>query len=272
MRTFFISLSALVIVLNTVHGEKTEPGLFTSQAIGASYNPLGLLVDSKLLYTTRLFQKSGILWESTKLRIGLQNELTPADNLFLLRTECEPIAFFDINFKCGIYSMFNKLGYGCYRMTTSTGPYDLKTQNRHELANAQGYWISISPTLKAKFDKIIFLNTTTINSISIDESAYFLEIRSYLPHKTRDVDLVNGTFLLYEYRPTLLIGVSLKNAYVYGTSLFSQMLSGMVVIKSAPSSPKKQFLVLTTGLYLKDPLFAKSLYCACLAGRDFKLR
>jgi hypothetical protein len=272
MRMFFASLTVLFLFCNNVNGEKTEPGVFASQAIGASYNPLGLLVDSKLLYTARLFQKRGLLWESTKFRIGLQNELTPADNLFSLRAECEPIAFFAINFKCGVYSMFNNLGYGDYRMTTSTGPYDIKTQNRHALDNAQGYWISVSPALKAKFARTIFLNTAIINGISVDEKPHFLEIRSYLPHRTKDVDFVNNTMILYESTSTLLAGVSLKNTRVFGTALFSQMLSGMAVLQAAPSSPHKQFLVINTGIYLKDPLFAKSIYLACLAGRDFKLR
>jgi hypothetical protein len=272
MRTVINSLTLLFLLLHNVNGGKTEPGLFTSQAIGASCNPLGLLVDSKLFYTARLFPKNGLLWESTKFRVGFQNELTPADNLFSFRAECEPIAFFDINFKCGVYSMFNNFGYGCYRMTTSTGPYDIKTQNLHELDNAQGYWISVSPTLKAKFARTIFLNTATINRISVNGQPLFLEIRSYLPHCTRDVDVANSTFILFETTSTLLSGISLKNTYVFGTALFSQMLSGMVVLQTAPSSVHKQFLVINTGIYLKDPLFAGSIYLACLAGRDFKLR
>jgi hypothetical protein len=272
MRTYINGLIVFVLVIADVHGEKTEPGLFTSQAVGASYNPLGLLVDSKLLYTSRLFQKSGILWESTKLRLGLQNEFTPADNLFSLRAECEPVAFFDVTVKCGVFSMFNTLGYGCFRMSTFDEPYDLKTQDRTGRGNALGYWASVSPTLKARAGRIIALNTLNVDRIAINGEGRFLELHSYLPHKTSDLDLVNNTLLLYENSAMLLTGLSFKNTYVDGTSLFSQMLSGMAILKSAPTSTHRQFLLINAGAYLQDPLFAKSVYLACMAGRDFKLR
>jgi len=256
-----------------VYAEKTGPGLFFSPAIGISYNPLGLLIDTKLLYTAPFIKKEGILWESTKVRIGMQNEWTPADNLISLRAEFEPVAFFDITVKAGFFSMFNALGYGCFRMTDgTTGLYDLKTQDQAGRNNAHGYGVSVSPTLKARVGKVIAVNTFSVNRIAINGTGSFLELHTYLPRKTRDEDLTNNTIALYESSPTLLAGVSFKNVYIYGTERFSQQLSGMAIFKTAPRSPRPRFFLINGGMYLKDPLFTHNIYLACLAGADFKLR
>jgi hypothetical protein len=265
---FFILLSVV-----SVNAEKTVSGLCFSPAIGLSYNPLGLLIDTKILYTSPLVKKSGLLWESTKIGFGLQNEFTPADNLLSVRLECEPIAFFDIVVKAGIFSMFDILGYGCFRMADgNSGPYDLTTQDTIGRGNAHGYWVSIAPTFKAQVSRVILLNTLAVNRIAIDGQGSFLELRSYLPHHAVDADLVNTTYALYEHSSAILAGMSLKNAYVYGTGRFSQTIAGIAIFKSRPSSPHRRFLVLSGGMYLDDPLFTNNIYLACLAGQDFKLR
>jgi len=273
-RPFYTTLLvAIVASFIIVHAETTAPGIIFSPAIGICYNPLGLLIDTKLLHTSPLVKKVGLLWESTKTRIGVQNEWTPADNLLSVRFECEPIAFFDVTVKAGFFSMFDALGYGCFRMADgAAGEYNLKTQDREGRGSAGGYWISVTPTVKAKIGRIIALNTLAVNRISIDGPGRFLELHSYLPHKTIDVDLVNNTIALYECSQKILAGMSFKNTYVYGTSRFSQQISGMAIFKTAPIARLPRFLLLNAGMYLKDPLFTNKIYLAFLAGADIKVR
>jgi hypothetical protein len=70
----------------------------------------------------------------------------------------------------------------------------------------------------------------------------------------------------------MLAGASLKNTRVIRADIASQVVAGMVILKSASSSPKKQFLLINAGLYLNDPLFKGNVYLACMAGRDFRIR
>jgi len=59
MKPLFFGVIIFSLLLNITYADKTEPGIFASQAVGVSYNPLGLLIDSKLLYTAGLFRPTG---------------------------------------------------------------------------------------------------------------------------------------------------------------------------------------------------------------------
>jgi hypothetical protein len=263
-----------VIVCTTafsLYAEKTIQGFSTEQAIGASYDPLGLFLDTKLSYRTPFVDKKGPLWESTKLELGVQNEWTPADNLLSIRAAFEPIGFFDVCAKAGYFLMFDGLGYGCFRMETPDRAYDLRTQKNNKPVAAQGYWLSIAPTLKAKIGRYIMLNSLTINRIAIDGQNYFLEIRSYLPHRVKDVDLVNNAYMLYECSESVLTGITMKSEFVCGTSLRSHRLCAMAVIKNKPIILKHSFIAVNAGFYFLDPLFSRQVFLGCLVGREFGL-
>jgi hypothetical protein len=265
------SLVLLAVVVISAHADKTEAGLYFDQSIGASWNPLGVLLDSKLLYALPLIDKSGFLWESTKLEAGLQNEWTPADNVLSARLTVEPIAFFDVVCKAGLYGMYNNLGYGCYRLASPKDPYGPAAQKTLVPGDANGYWVSVAPTLKAKLGRFIVLNTTTINCVSIDGDGYFLEIRSYLVHRTKDVDVVDNFCVLAQCTQWLLAGATYRYADVMGAQAQSQRLCAMAIVKPAASKFKGAFAAVQAGPYPADPLFLHSFFFGCLVGTEFRL-
>lgn len=263
----FVFVCALALSL---FAEKVQQGFVAEQAVGASYDPLGLILDTKLSYKIPFVNKSGPLWESTRLELGVQNEWTPADNLVSVRATFEPVGFFDLCAKAGYFLMYNGLGYGCFRMWSPDSAYDLKTQQRLKSTGARGYWLSVTPTLKAKVGRLIVLNSLTINRIAIDGQNYFLEVRSYLPHRVKDVDLVNNAYLLYEWSESIIAGITMKNEFVAKVSVQSNRLCAMAVFKDAILPLKHSYVAINAGLYLNDPLFAHQMFLGCLAGKEIR--
>jgi hypothetical protein len=255
----------LVCAIATI--ASTDRGFIVSQSIGVSHNPLGALLDTKLFYRMPLIKKEGILWESTKIETGIQNEWTPADNRISAWAAIEPIALFDIVIKGGYYAMFDNLGYGCFRMNSAGDPYDDAAQKVHKPDDAHGYWLSVAPTLKAKLGRVIALNTATINRIVINGRSDFLEVQSYLAHRTADVDIVNESYLLYECTKAFLAGANYHYAAVAGTGARSQRL-GVLGMMTPGSLVPYMSAALNVGFYPDDPLFAKKPYVAGLVGVD----
>lgn len=255
----------------SLFAEKAQKGFSAEQAGGASYDPLGLILDTKVFYKIPFVKKNGPLWETTRLELGVQNEWTPADNLLSVRATFEPIGFFDVCAKAGFFFMYTGLGYGCFRMESPMNTYDPKNQEHEKTTVARGYWLSMTPTLKAKVGRVIVLNSATINRVSIDGQKYFLEVRSYLPHGVKDMDLINNAYLLYECSGSVIVGITMKSEFVVDASVQSQRLCAMTVLKSAILPLKSSFCAIQAGLYLDDPLFAHQIFLGCLAGKEFRL-
>jgi hypothetical protein len=252
------------------YAEKTEKGFFFSQSIGASYNPIGIILDSKLFFRLPLVDKSGVLWESTKTEAGVQNEWTPADNVLSLRLFVEPIAVCDIVFKAGFYGIYNEIGYGCFRFNSSDDDYCPDAQKSLVPTNSRGYWLSVAPTFKVRFGNMVALNSTTINRVTIDGSGYFLEVRSYLLHRTVDFDVMNDSYLLLECAKALIAGVTYRFSYVAGTSSHSKRLNIITIIRPQSKPLKGAFAAINAGAYLDDPAFGGKAYIGCLIGKEFR--
>gem|GEM_PF-1301874 len=260
----------LVIVFCTT-AQDSEPGLFFSQSIGASYNPLGIILDSRLCYKSPLVRNTGLLWKSTNIQAGIQNEWTPADNVASARFSIEPVAFFELVCKAGFYNMYNLFGYGCYRFASSANAYGPDVQRNLKPDNARGYWISVAPTIKAKFGRIIALNTLTISGLGLNGTGYFLEVRSYLPHRATDIDIADDAYLLAECLPWLMAGATYHYAYVLNAALRSQRLCTIAIVKQTRQALKSTYAAVTAGFYPQDPLFNHTFYIGCLVGADLRL-
>ena len=61
----------LFVITCCIQSQQTEKGLYFTQSLGASYNPLGVILTSSLRFRFPLVKKSGILWESTKIEMGI---------------------------------------------------------------------------------------------------------------------------------------------------------------------------------------------------------
>lgn len=247
-----------------------EKGVYFSQKGGARYNSLGLYGDSRIFYRLPLSKSSDILWKNNKIDAGFQEEFSPADNLLAVRLNVEPIAFFDVTFRYGVYSMFNGLGYGFYSFNRKEADYDSKSLKSLTPQSKSGSWLEVAPTLKAKVSAIVFVNTLSINKIDLDDEDYFfLEVRSNSLQAPKGTHWKNNSMLLYEVNDKLMAGLNYDRLYVNSTKYTSDRLSSAFIY--APKT-KRTYAVLLAGVSLRDRYFKGHPYVALQVGIDLKLR
>ncbi len=258
---------ALFVFITSACGKK---GFCFSQDLGVCYNPLGLLLETKLFYRIPLSSRKGVLWENTKLDIGFANEWTPADNFLGARITIEPIAIFNLTLKTGFYGMYNLFGYGLFRFDSSCAEYDSKSLDDLNPETVPGYWVYIIPMLKFKFKSIILVNSFKINLFFMQGDGYFLELRSYSIHKTKDTDFQNKTYLMYEFSDKIIAGFEFHVLRTVKTSVKNERVSVMGIVKPRVKDKREAYILAVLGMYLRDPLLKNKLYFALKGGFSIK--
>lgn len=265
-------LIVLVLIVLNSYGQRAVSGWWYNQSAGFSWNPLGVLVDGKLINRTALYpKKEGILWESCKMEFSLHEEWTPADNLFSVEYSISPIAFLEFNFKAASFVQFNELGYGSFRPGSPDDTYDAATRKKVGYKDAFGYWLAVNPVLKLKIENVVLLNNFTVNRIAVNGDGYFHEVRSHLIHKVKDVNINNDLFLFYKFNSSVMSGVRYRYINVFGTDIQSHLLCLAALLTPEKPLLKNTWLFISIGGYPVEPLFKHREYFALLAGKAFAL-
>ncbi|HEX2955264.1 MAG TPA: hypothetical protein VHO70_00430 [Chitinispirillaceae bacterium] len=266
-----VLIISLMFFINS-YGQRAVSGWWYNQAAGFSWNPLGVILDGKLIRRSALYpEKEGILWESCKIDFALHEEWTPSDNLFSFECSILPIAFLELNLKAGSFIQYNELGYGSFRPDSPDDPYGASTRKKIGYHDAFGYWLSVNPVLKLKIENVIMLNNFSVNRIAVDGEGYYHEVRSHLIHKVTDTDIINDLFLFYKFNSSVMSGVRYRFINVFGTDAKSHLLCLAALI--TPDTPflKNTWLFVSLGGYPVEPLFKAREYVGILAGKDFVL-
>jgi hypothetical protein len=261
-----------IILFFTPYLASAGQGVLFTQSAGFCENPLGVLVETGALYRIPLSDSKNILWKSTKFDIGLCNGWTPADDFFGLHIAFEPIALFDLTLRAGYYGMFDVLGYGYYDMRSTSSPYNDKTRKDLDPSSVNGWWCMAAPRLKLKIGHVLAVDCVTTDYFSMQSTGYFLEIRSYTIHKTKDLDIQNDTYALYEVSGVVMAGANYHTIWVRGTDIFSDRLSAMTIITPVVKWLESPFIAILVGLYFRDPLFRMHAYVGAQAGFELKLK
>jgi hypothetical protein len=271
--TFIVLLTfGIFLLAGSTMAEKVQQGIYNYNSLGGSYNPLGVLLDNRITMRFPLSARTGILWESTKLDIGIQNTWTPTDDIAGLRVTVVPVALFSLTATAGFFGMYTGLGYGLYSFPSATSRYGSSLPKDADRQSATGAWLSLEPELKLKISRLIIVNTFTANYLSLNRSGYFLELRSYSLHKTTDVDIINNANLLFEFNKSFLAGGTYRYLRVFGTGIESHRVAALAIILFPSSKLGNTFLATTAGAYLADPAFGQSPYLGLMAGMDLKIR
>lgn len=271
-RIAVITSLCICLLLTTSQAQKAERGIYNYNSFGAGYNPLGVLLDNRLYMRLPLSSKPGVLWESTKLDIGLQSSWTPADEMIGFLVTIEPIALFSLTATAGFYGMYNTFGYGFYAFPSAKEHYGPDLPKNIDPQSAGGAWYSLSPELRLKVSHFIFVNTVTADYVSINHTGYFLELRNYTLRKTKDTDLMNDANLLFEFNQNLLAGCVYHYLSVFGTSIKSHRISALAIRLFPDTKFGSLFAAVTAGYYPSDPAFNRTFYLGAMAGMDLRLR
>ncbi|MFP4179463.1 MAG: hypothetical protein ACLFSA_05355 [Spirochaetaceae bacterium] len=208
-----------------------ERGLSVRGTLGAKVNPLGASLVNKLYYTEPLYgERSGVLWDSARMQMGITNDFTPAYDDLSIELFVEPVAFFDFRVNAGVRTAYNLFGYGF----STAVDYEEEPEDPED-ALETGWFIRLAPTVKAALGPLVFLNSFTWSHFSFDveyadaDAGHFYEPVHNVVIKNSDSLMKNSTTLLYNFplenETRVLTGLEYALLYVPGSEFRRQELS-----------------------------------------------
>jgi hypothetical protein len=204
--------------------------------------------------------KEGILWESTKIDFGLQNNLSPAYDMIGVFVDIAPIAIFDLALTAQAVGYYNFLGFGFYTLPSGTGPglgYDADFNDSALSAltskNTIGFSLSATPTFKIAFGPFAIADSFSFIFFSVDDgNGFFYEVVNNTVLAKNDYELINNAYLLYTVVPGVLVGLNDYVLCVPASGYVSHRLVAMGIY-TMTFSPRLSFnAVLQLGTFLAD--------------------
>lgn len=268
-----ITLALLLCVFSSIaFAEPAKEGFYLAQNIQASYNPLGLQLATKLFYRLPVLNSEGMLWESNKLDLGVQNNLSPGYEFFGLFVEFEPIAFFKIAGTAQFAGYYNLLGYGFRDLASYQSEFDSNSFNSGGTRNNFGYLLSIAPTLKFAIDPIAALNTFSLTYYyAHDGKGYFFERVGNVALAKSDIELANQAYLLATVFKGFRLGVNDYVVYVPASKYLSHRIAGIGVYSIDFNDSLNLYAALLLGTFLTDRYFQYKFYIGGQVGVELKL-
>lgn len=253
MKKLILFLVLLGMVVAGLSAEKAKKGFYLDQSIQGSFNPLGLQFLTQAYYRIPLVNKEGILWESTKIDIGLQNNLSPAYDMIGAYVDIEPIAIFDLALTAQAIGYYDFLGFGFYSVSGYSAGFDDASLSALTAKNTSGYTLSATPTLKIAFGPIAIADSFGLTYFSVDDgSGFFYEIVANCVLAKNDYELTNNAYLLASVTPGVLVGLNDYVLFVPNSGYLSHRIVAMGIYTSR-FSPRLSFnAILQLGTFLQD--------------------
>lgn len=259
-----ILLTMLLIALTLA--EKQPSSVFEQSAAGC-INPLGFLAETRFYRRTPLYADTTLLFKTAKVEAGCFNEWSPGDECLGVQVAVEPIAFFTLSAKAGLYGVYKQFGFGYRRLKGPDGPYGNAFLATLPQESRAGSRIALVPTLQAKIASFIVVNSLAISRVDMFGSdEFFYEIRSALPHATHDYDFSNDAFLLLECTTKLTAGIQHNLVYVASSGERQQKVCGVVLYSRATKKYTRVFCALLAGGYTESKLRRGSFYAGVMGG------
>ncbi len=253
MKKPVLVLALIGMVAAGLSAEKAAQGFYLEQSIQASYNPLGLQLLTQAYYRIPLVNKEGVLWESTKIDLGLQNNLSPAYDMIGAYIDIEPIALFDLALTAQAIGYYDALSFGFYSLSGYGAGFDDASLAALTAKNTLGYTLSATPTFKIAFGPVAAVDSFSATWFSVDDgNGFFYERVNNCVLAKNDYELTNNAYLLATIVPGVLAGLNDFLLIVPGSGYLSHRIVAMGIY-STSFSPRLSFnAVLQLGTFLAD--------------------
>jgi hypothetical protein len=272
VKKLVLALALLGMVAAGLSAEKAEKGFYLDQSIQASYNPLGFQFLTQVYYRIPLVDKEGVLWESTKIDLGLQNNLSPAYDMIGAYIDIEPIAIFDLALTAQVIGFYDALSFGFYSLAGYGAGFDDTALSVLTPRNTLGYTLSATPTFKIAFGPIALADSFGLTYFYADDgSGFFYERVNNTVLAKSDYELTNNAYLLATIVPGVLVGLNDFLLVVPNSGYISHRIVAMGVYTTT-FTPKLSFnAVLQLGTFLQDAYYQYSLYVGGQVGISLAL-
>ncbi|MGA2974076.1 MAG: hypothetical protein ABSF77_02075 [Spirochaetia bacterium] len=267
MKKLSVLFMLFAIVVSGIGAQKTQEGFYLDQSVQASYDPLGFQLVSQAYYRMPLVNREGVLWESTKIDVGLLNNLSPAYDMAGAYITITPIALLDITLSAQVAGFYDLLGFGFYSLGGYNAGFDNDSLALLSPKNTFGYVLSASPTFKIAIGPFVLVNDFNLTYYYVDDgNGFFFERVANCALGKNDVELLNQAYALWTILPGLLAGVNDYLLYVPGSGYVSHRLAAIGVYSTTLKRGLSFNAALILGTFLADQYFQYTLYVAAQAG------
>jgi hypothetical protein len=253
MKKLILALALLAGVGVGLWAEKAEKGFYLDESLQASVNPLGLQSVTDVFYRVPLVNKEGILWESTKIDLGLQNNLSPAYDMIGAYILIEPIAVFDLALTAQFIGFYNALNFGFYTLSGYGAGFNNAALGLLASRNTLGYMLGATPTFKIAFGPVAIADSFAFSFFSVDDgNGFFYERINNVVLAKNDYELVNNAYLLYTIVPGVRVGLNDCLVMVPASGYVSHRIVAMGVSSTNLTARLSINGVLQLGTFLAD--------------------
>jgi len=267
MRRLMIVAFCAVCTIPASFAERAIEGCSLDQSVGASYNPLGAQSVSQFFYRIPLFASEDVLWESTKVDVGIVNTLSPAYDLVGVFLKIEPIAVFSLALTAQLAGFYDALGFGFYGLSGYEAGFDAASLKALTPRNTGGFVLSAAPTFKMAIGPVAALDTFSLTYFNVDGgSGYFFERVGNLALGKSDVEFLNQAYVLATIAAGLRVGVNDSLLWVPASGYVSHRLAAMGVYQSKLQKNLSFAFALMLGGFLADKYYHSSFYAGGQAG------
>ena len=250
MRVVSICLIILVFMSLPVFADKAERGLYLDQTVGAAVQPLGAQSVTKLYWRIPLYDRPGILWESARIDVGVDNRLSPTYEAPFAYVSVSPIAFLDFRGRAGYMQFYRGLGYGFTQLSSYDAGYSDSDRKDIHKENKGGTWLDGSAVLKLAYGHAACMNTFTVNRVDFGRG-FFYEPNQDVVMKCTDHSFNNDCIAVWK-GDGFAAGLNHYLVYVPGSEYRSDSLSLIGVWYTTLSSGTELNAGAKAGVYLHN--------------------
>jgi hypothetical protein len=283
----FLKLSCFLVCLSLFfgvysfagndNGKWVEPGLFLDNFIGFTWNGASAGLITHLYYRIPVVKDTDMLWNSTKMEIGIRNLFSPSIETISAYFKIVPIAVFELEILAGYEYMFAGLTGGLYPLGNLQVDYTMesrrvKTPNPDSVGGSR---IEIKPTLQMAVGNVALQSSLTTGFLSFPNpySEYFYDHYTDAVYENNDIYFISDTKLVYMW-DNLLAGVGYRLLWVNSSRYVIDALTAVSLY-----TPKWQglpnhiepYAAFQIGTHFRDRYFKHTLHIGGMIGVGIKL-
>lgn len=231
-------------------------GLYISQSLYGSYNPVKMNAETTLYYRLAIFtNKEGFLWNGTKADFGIENNFSLSSDMIGLFIDVKPLSFISVRVSAYYDFMFDAMKFGYAGFDSNNVNYSYRDLEKMNKGTAFGYILNVSPSLFFKFEHFTLLDTFTFSYVNVGNKPYYYDPRTAILHKKSEMELLNDFYILGNINP-FYIGAYYGIVYLINSKIFTHKMGIAAILNFSFLKDRLMFDIgILAGLHLSLPYY-----------------
>lgn len=265
-RRALAAISVAALCLCALSAEPAAAGWRLTQSVQGGH-PGGAEAQTSVYYRRPLRLIPGILGDSARIDVGVQNSFSPAFDFVGPFVDIKPVAFFDLALSAQAQGYFKLLGYGFHDMPGYGADFATATLAGLPSKNALGLGLAATPTLTLAFGPLVFADAFTVTYFDVDGGrGYFYEAAANCILAKSGLETSNQVFLLVDIGGGLMVGFNDSLLRIPGSDYESQIVHAVGTASTKIGAKASLYGFLLAGLYVEDRYYCGDVHVEASVG------